>query len=131
MTAPGATRASSAPTASRKQPVRMLWSGAVAVVGGLLGLLPHVLHHVGALAGTALVAGSGGTALFAALGYLTSIPMLLRLRRRFGSWWAPAVGVVVFTAVFAFSAFVIGPAISPDGAVAELPTTGEHEGHHG
>ena len=131
MTAPGATTTSSVPTTERRHPVRVLWSGALAVVGGLLGLLPHVLHHVGALAGTALVAGSGGTAMFAVLGYLASIPMLLRLRRRFGSWWAPAVGVAVFTAMFVLSAFVIGPAISPEDGVVDRPSTGEHAGHHG
>lgn len=92
--------------------VKALWDGLLGVLGALLGLLPHVLHHVGFLAGTALVAGSGGTALFGVLGYLTSIPLLVRLYRRFGSWRAPAIGITVFTAMFALSAFVIGPAVS-------------------
>jgi len=40
--------------------LRTLWNALVGGIGFLLGLLPHVLHHVGFLAGTALVAGSGG-----------------------------------------------------------------------
>lgn len=97
---------------SRRSGVKALWDGLLAVLGALLGLLPHVLHHVGFLAGTALVAGSGGTVLFGVLGYLASIPLLVKLYRRFGSWRAPAIGVAVFTAMFALSAFVIGPAVS-------------------
>ena len=82
------------------------------LLGGVLGLAPHVLHHIGLLAGTALVAGSGGTALFGVLGLLASVPMLRRLHRRFGTWWAPAIGLVVFAVMFAVSAFVVGPQIS-------------------
>lgn len=102
-----------------------------AVGGGLLGLLPHVLHHVAFLAGTALVAGSGGTVLFAALGLIAATPMLLNLRRRFNSWWAPAAGFAVFAAMFAVSAFLIGPAISdsPSGGDS-APTVVDHNTHH-
>lgn len=96
--------------------LQALWHALVGTVGLIMGLLPHVLHHIGLLAGTALVAGSGGTALFGALGILASIPMLVRLYRRFGSWVAPALGLLVFAAMFAVSAFVIGPAISGTGA---------------
>nr|BFE45602.1 hypothetical protein GCM10017547_34950 [Pseudarthrobacter oxydans] len=92
-----------------------MWHMLVGAVGLIVGLLPHVLHHIGLLAGTALVAGSGGTALFGALGLLASIPMLVRLYRRFGSWVAPALGLLVFAAMFSLSAFVIGPAISGTG----------------
>jgi hypothetical protein len=99
--------------------LRAVWSWLVGAVGLVMGLLPHVLHHVALLAGTALVAGSGGTVLFGVLGFLVSIPMLLRLRRRFGTWAAPAIGLAVFAAMFSLSAFVIGPAIS--GSVAPAP----------
>ena len=92
--------------------LRALWDALVGAIGFALGLLPHVLHHVAILAGTALVAGSGGTALFGVLGFLASIPFLLRLRRRFGTWLAPAIGLLIFAAMFSLSAFVIGPAIS-------------------
>lgn len=113
-----------------------LWHTVVGAVGLIMGLLPHVLHHIGLLAGTALVAGSGGTALFGALGLLASIPMLVRLYRRFGSWVAPTLGLLVFAAMFSLSAFVIGPAISGTGTdvtPGPVPTPGhtsEHTGGH-
>jgi predicted membrane protein len=31
---------------------------------------------------------------------VAAIALLLRLRRRFGSWWAPAIGLAVFVAMF-------------------------------
>jgi hypothetical protein len=43
-----------------------IWSGVLAVWGVVTGLAPHVLHHVGPLAGAALLAGAGGKLLFAA-----------------------------------------------------------------
>jgi hypothetical protein len=103
------------------------------VVGVLIGLAPHVLHHVGLLAGTALVAGSGGTLLFAVLGLAASVPMLWRLRRRFASWWAPTIGLAVFGILFSASAFVIGPALSDTGRGGGSSTTQvvDHESHHG
>lgn len=101
------------------------------VLGGVLGLAPHVLHHVGLLAGTALVAGSGGTALFAVVGLVASLPFLLRLRRRFGTWKAPALGLVAFGLMFALSAFVLGPAVSgqPDSPPPSSPAV-DHGSHH-
>ena len=96
---------------------------------GVLGLAPHVLHHIGFLAGTALVAGSGGTALFAALGLVLSLPTLWRLHRRFGTWLAPALALLVFTAMFALTAFVIGPAISGEGNSPTAPAV-DHSNHH-
>ena len=102
------------------------------LIGAVVGLAPHVLHHVGLLAGTALVAGSGGTALFAVIGLLASIPLLLRLHRRFGTLKAPAVGLAVFAAMFALSAFVVGPAISGGQSTNSSPTgpSIEHSSHH-
>ncbi|MFJ6079426.1 hypothetical protein ACIQC0_14090 [Pseudarthrobacter sp. NPDC092419] len=109
-----------------------MWHSIAGVVGLVMGLLPHVLHHVGLLAGTALVAGSGGTALFGALGLIASIPVLLRLYRRFGSWIAPAIGLLVFAAMFSLSAFVIGPAVSGTGRdVGPSPApTADHTDNH-
>jgi hypothetical protein len=85
------------------------------VLGVVSGLVPHLLHHVGLLAGTALVAGIGGTVLFGAIGLAAMLPMVLRLRRRFASWWAPGIGVAVFVAMFAVSTFLIGPALRSGG----------------
>ena len=38
--------------------------------------------------------------------------MLRRLRRRTGSWRAPALALAAFAAIFTFSTLVIGPAVS-------------------
>lgn len=121
---------SPASTANAPSWLRDRWNAATGAVGVLVGLAPHVLHHVGVLAGTALVAGSGGTALFGALGVILSIPMLLRLHRRFGSWTAPAIGLAVFTAMFALSTWVIGPAISGSGDSGPSLPTVDHSSHH-
>ena len=50
---------------------------------------------------TTLSMTTGGTAVFGALGLVLSVPFLLSLRRRFDSWWAPTIGLVVFTVMFA------------------------------
>ena len=112
--------------------LRAWWNGLVAVLGAAAGIAPHVLHHVALLAGTALVAGTGGTALFGALGLVLSVPFLLRLRRRFNSWWAPAIGLAVFTVMFSLSAFLIGPAITDsDSAPPSQPSPStSHDSHH-
>ena len=106
-------------------------SGAVAAISGIA---PHVLHHVGPLAGAALLAGAGGTVLFGVAGFALSIPMLLRLRRRFGTWAAPAVASVIFTGIYLFSALVVGPALTADSATVEAPgpspSSSDHAGHH-
>ena len=94
-----------------RERLHALWDSRVGAVGLVMGLLPHVMHHAGFLVGTALIAGASGTALFGLLGLLVSIPMLLRLRRRFGTWKAPALGLFIFVAMFSFSTFVLGPAM--------------------
>ncbi|KRE64968.1 hypothetical protein ASG92_18450 [Arthrobacter sp. Soil736] len=109
-----------------------LWHTVVGAVGLIMGLLPHVLHHIGLLAGTALVAGSGGTVLFGVLGLLACTPMMVRLYRRFSTWIAPALGLLVFAAMFSLSAFVIGPAISGTGGEVNpgpVPTV-DHTADH-
>jgi membrane associated rhomboid family serine protease len=112
--------------------LRALWSSFLGALGAVAGLAPHVLHHVGFLAGSALVAGAGGTALFGIIGLAASVPFLLRLRRRFQSWWAPAIGLFVFTVMFSVSAFIIGPAFSDsdDAPSSPEPATDQHTDHH-
>lgn len=115
--------------------LRSWWSALPGGIGAVAGLAPHVLHHVGLFAGTALIAGTGGTALFGVLGLLASMPFLLRLRRRFGTWWAPAIGLAVFTVMFAVSTLLIGPAINgdtnpPPSRSPSSPTV-DHSAHHG
>ncbi|MDT0167317.1 hypothetical protein Q9R32_17325 [Actinotalea sp. AC32] len=109
---------------------RTVWTALTGALGVASGVAPHVLHHVGPLVGTALVAGAGGTVLFGVLGLAASVPMLLRLRRQFGNWWAPGVALLIFSAMFLVSSLVVGPLIS---GAEEPPTTvdsPEHDAHH-
>lgn len=109
------------------------WAALVAAWGVVLGLAPHVLHHVGPLAGAALLAGLGGKALFFAIGLLFTIPLLRRLHRRFGTLLAPVGAVVVFAAMFTFSSYVIAPRItgSDESPTIEQPTKpSDHSSHH-
>jgi hypothetical protein len=113
-----------------------LWSAVAAASGVVTGVAPHVLHHLGPLAGAALLAGFGGKALFFALGLLLSLPMLRRLYRRFGTLVAPALAVVAFAGVFTFSSLVIAPLLTGSEKAAptpgiEQPTSPSgHAGHH-
>jgi hypothetical protein len=110
------------------------WSAVAAVIATVMGLLPHLLHHVGLLAGVALVTGAAGNILFGVLGLVFSLPLLRRLYRRFGTWKAPAVALAVFATMFSLSAFVIGPTISDDApgpSPVQSPGPDGHSGHHG
>jgi len=110
------------------------WSAVLAAWGAFIGILPHVLHHVGPLAGAALVAGAGGRALFAAIGFVLAVPFLLRLYRRFKTWIAPATALAVMAVMFSISSFVIGPLITgdEDNAPAQpgIEQPPGHEEHH-
>lgn len=112
-------------------------TAATATVGAIVGLAPHVLHHIGPLLGVALIAGTGGTVLFGLLGLAASVPMLIRLHRRFHTWRAPALALALFGVAFAVSTLVIGPMISGSrspGAPAPAPSASEmagHASHHG
>ena len=110
-----------------------LWAAIVAAWGVLAGLAPHVLHHVGPLAGAALLAGFGGKVLFFSLGLVLSIPLLRRLHRRFRTWVAPALAIAAFAVMFALSALVIAPLIAggtaqPAPPGVQLPAG--HDSHH-
>ena len=116
--------------------LRAAWTALTGATGVVMGIAPHVLHHVGPLVGTALIAGVAGKVVFGALGLVASIPMLVRLKRRFRSWWAPAVALGVFTAAFVVSTTVIGPLISGDGGQTDeigpvgTVTPNDHDAHH-
>ena len=114
----------------RPSPIGRVWGAVLAAWGGLIGLLPHVLHHVGPLAGAALLAGVTGRVLFAALGFIVSIPFLRRLRCRFRTWKAPAIALAVFATAFSLSSFVLGPAISGADAPARPGVEDGHAAHH-
>ena len=118
-----------------------VWDAICAVIGAVMGLLPHVLHHIGLIAGAALLTGATGNVLFFALGLVFSIPLLRRLYRRFHNWRAPVIAIAIFAAMFSLSAFVVGPAITGDSSPAKAPTapsrtptqtpTESHSEHHG
>lgn len=103
------------PTDSSATPDRTirqrLWIGASSLGAALLGLLPHVLHHVGLFAG-ALFAGAGGSVLFGVIGFFAAIPFLRRIHRRTGTWRLPAGLLALMAVIFSISTFVVGPAIS-------------------
>ena len=107
-----------------------------ALLAGVLGVLPHVLHHVGPLAGAVILGGLGGSLLFGAAGLVLAVPFLLRLRRRTGGWRTPMIVLALFAVVFSISSFVIGPAISGGGESTGRPTPAAapdpppHEEHH-
>jgi hypothetical protein len=111
-----------------------VWAAVVVCWGVISGLAPHVLHHVGPLAGAALLAGFGGKALFFGLGLVLSLPMLRRLYGRFETWIAPALAVVVFAAMFTVSALVIAPRItgaSDQPSKPGIQKPADHANHHG
>lgn len=121
---------------------------ALAALGaGILGVAPHVLHHVGPLAGAALFAGVAGTLLFGVIGLVLAIPTLLAIHHRTGGWRVPAAALALMATVFSLSAFVIGPAITgagdagdkgapaqsaPGDGRQQAPAEGDdgHLGHH-
>ena len=125
---------------SARGPLRSLRAALATVTAAVLGAAPHVLHHVGPLAGAAILAGATGKLLFGMVGFVLAIPMLRRLHRRHGSWVVPGGVLGAMAVVFTLSSFVIGPALSGDDArsPAKSPTTtapagvspAEHEAHH-
>ena len=131
MASPARVAVVAAPGFFFRRTVGRLWSGLVAVWAAITGVAPHVLHHVGPLAGAAVVSGVLGTALFGAVGFVATIPFLLRLRRRFGSWLAPMIALALFVVVFTVSTTVIGPRLTASEGPGSAPVTEvEHEEHH-
>ena len=102
-------------TVREEQPNRgwttRLYGALSGAVGTIAGITPHVLHHVGPIAGAAVLTGTGGNILFGAIGFVVTVPLLLRLRRRFGSWLAPGIALAIFAAMFTVSTLWIGPAV--------------------
>jgi hypothetical protein len=85
-----------------------------------------VLHHVGPIAGAALVTGAQGSVLFGALGFLLTVPLLLRLKRRFGSWLAPGLALAFFAIMFTVATLWIGPWVRGEGSVGPEPPDPHH-----
>jgi len=103
------------------------------VWGAGSGVAPHVLHHVGPLAGAAILAGTGGRVLFFLIGLGVATPMLVRLYRKFGTWAAPAIAMLVFALTYTLSSLYIGPLLT--GETTSQPefssvTTTTHDHDH-
>ena len=114
---------------------RRAWMAVSAATAAVLGLLPHVLHHVGPLAGAALFAGATGSLLFGAIGFVAAIPFLLRVHHHCGNWRLPAAILAAMAVVFSLSTFVLGPAITgndgEDAPTESAPANpAGHEEHH-
>jgi hypothetical protein len=126
MTAPAATLDEVKAAGPIHQAVTAVW-------GVVSGVAPHVLHHVGPLAGAALLAGTGGQILFFSLGLALATPMLIRLRRRFRTWAAPAIALAIFALTYTLSSLFIGPLITGEASGAADPTsvtvTTDEHGH--
>jgi hypothetical protein len=98
-------------------------------IGTAAGITPHVLHHVGPVAGAAVLAGTEGSVLFGAIGFVLTLPLLFQLKRRFSSWLAPAIALVVFGTMFTISTLWVGPAVR-DAINGESDSAPAHENHH-
>ncbi|HEX6301207.1 MAG TPA: hypothetical protein VF148_12140 [Acidimicrobiia bacterium] len=89
--------------------------------GAAAGALPHALHLVGPLAGTAFVAGAGGTLLSAGIGLVVAIPLLWHEYRHTGGWRAPVLFLAASAALFMVSTFVLGDLLRSDAAEQPRP----------
>ncbi|HKX76853.1 MAG TPA: hypothetical protein VJR05_15830 [Acidimicrobiia bacterium] len=89
----------------------------------MTGIAPHVLHHVGPLAGAAILAGTGGRVLFFVIGLAAATPMLIRLYRRFRTWLAPTIAVAIFAVTYTLSSLILGPLISGDDGLTSTPSS--------
>jgi hypothetical protein len=124
---PSPPSAPSPAPAVRRTVGQRVWVGISSAGAVVLGVAPHVLHHIGLFAG-ALFAGVGGSLLFGAVGFLAAIPFLLRIHRRTGTWRVPGALLALFAVVFSISTFVVGSAITGTGAGSEQessPSSGQ------
>lgn len=106
--------------------LRLAFAG---ITGAVAGVAPHVLHHVGPIAGTAVVSGATGTLVFGALGFLLMVPTLLRIKRHFGSWVAPGIATAVFALIFTISTVWVGPIIRGEPAASTDEHSTDHDIH--
>jgi hypothetical protein len=107
------------------------WAFVLAAWGALIGILPHVLHHVGPLAGAALLAGAAGRLLFGTIAVVVSVPLMLRVHRRFETWLAPAIALTAMAAAFALSTFLVAPLITGSERGPAQPGVQQPAGHMG
>ncbi|GAB95812.1 hypothetical protein BJY21_001197 [Kineosphaera limosa] len=132
-TPPPRSHAPGEPPSRTRGRLTSAWAWVKAAIGVALGLLPHLVHHIGLLAGVALITGAAGNFMLYLVGLILSIPLFRRLHRRFRTRWAPILGVLAFTAMFALSAFVVGPALTSGDSPTPAPSVTlppEHGSHH-
>ena len=117
---------------ARRSPGNRLRVALSSAAAAGLGVLPHVLHHAGPLAGAALFGGATGSVVFGALGLIAAIPFLVRLHRRRGGWRGPLVMLVAMVAAFTLSTLFVGPAIPGDDSetASSAPDALDHDAHH-
>lgn len=128
---PAAVAATATQAAARNDRQLMNWparafSALSAAIGTVAGITPHVLHHIGPIAGAAVLTGTGGSVLFGAIGFGLTVPLLLKLKKRFGTWLAPGVALTLFAIMFTISTLWIGPAIRGDGENEATPSDPHH-----
>jgi len=82
--------------------------------GATAGALPHLLHFMGPLAGTAFVTGAEGTLLSAGIGLVVAMPLLWYEYRHTGGWRAPVLFLAASAALFMVSTFVLGDLLRSD-----------------
>lgn len=111
--------------------VARVYSAVSGALGTVAGITPHVLHHIGPIAGAAILTGTAGSILFGAIGFVLTVPLLLRLRRRFGSWLAPGIALAIFALMFTISSLWIGPAIRDGFGAGDSDTSTEGKDPHG
>lgn len=110
-----------------------LRNAVTAIWGTVSGVAPHVLHHVGPLAGAALLAGTAGRLIFFLIGLAAATPMLIRLHRRFQTWTAPAIAVAIFALTYTVSSLYLGPLVTGQTDTSTEPrsvTTTTHDHEH-
>jgi hypothetical protein len=107
------------------------WAFVTAAWGAVSGAAPHVLHHVGPLAGAAFLGGITGKAVFFGAGLLLSVPLLRKLHRRTRTLLAPALAVAAFAGMFAVSTILVGPRLADEGGSPPAETApDDHDLHH-
>lgn len=116
---------------STRNKLKTLWNGLAGFFGLLAGLAPHVLHHLGLIAGVAFISGTTGTILFGLLGLAATVPLLIKLYHRFNTVLAPLIALSVFVVMFLLSSLIIGPWVRGDRS-SPTPTepTYSHASHH-
>lgn len=122
--------------ASIRGVVRRVWKrlfggcGKVACwVGATAGALPHVLHLLGPLAGTAFVSGADGTLLSAGMGLAVVMPLLLYEYRHTGGWRAPFLFLVASAAMFMVSTLFLGDLLGSNAAEQPPIDVDQHPQH--